>query len=61
MGLFPSVKTDLVPDTGNPIEMIEHVASMIKANVSHPRRAARVGELLCFELVVELSFASESL
>ena len=55
------VKTDLVPDTGNPIEMIEHVASMIKANVSHSRRLPSVGELLCFELLVELPFASESL
>ena len=39
MELFHSVKTDLVPDTGNTIELIEHVASMIKANVFHQRRA----------------------
>ena len=61
MGLFHCVKTDLVPGTGNPIEMIEHVASMIKANLSHSRRAASAGELFCFELVVELPLASESL
>lgn len=61
MELFDSVKTDLVPDTGNIIELIEHIASMIKANVSHSRRLPSVGALLCFQLVVELPLASELL
>ena len=34
---------------------------MIKANVSHSRRLPSVGELLCFQLVVELPLASELL
>ena len=61
MELFDTVKTDLVPNAGNAIELIEHIASMIKANMSHSRRLPSVGELLCFELVVELPLASESL
>ena len=61
MELSDSVKTDLVPNTGNTIEMIEHITSMIKANISHSRRAASARELLFFELVVELPLASESL
>ena len=60
MELFDSVKTNLVPDTGNAFEMIERITSMIKANISHSRRAASARELLCFELVMELPFASES-
>jgi hypothetical protein len=51
------VKTDLVPNTGNIIEMIEHITSMIKANISHPRRAASARKLLCFEFMVELPLA----
>jgi hypothetical protein len=61
MGLFPGVKTDLVPNAGNTLEVIEHITSMIKANISHSRRAASARELLCFELVVELPLASGSL
>lgn len=61
MKLSHSVKTDLIPDTGNTLELIEHITSMIKANISHSRRLPSVGELLCFELVVERSLASESL
>ena len=41
--------------------MIEHITSMIKANISHSRRAASARELLQFELVVELPLALESL
>ena len=41
--------------------MIEHITPMIKANVFHSRRAPSVGDLLCFELVVKLPLASESL
>jgi hypothetical protein len=55
------VKTDLLPNTGNAIETIEHITSMIKANICDSRRAASVGELPCFQLVVELPLASESL
>jgi hypothetical protein len=58
---FGSVKTGLVPNAGDTIEVIEHVTSMIKANISHSRRLPSVGELLCFELVVELPFESQSL
>jgi hypothetical protein len=61
MGLSHSLKTDLMPDAGNTLEVIEHITSMIKANISHSRRLPCVGELLCFELVVELPLASESL
>jgi len=61
MGLSHSVKTDLMPDTGNTLEMIEHITSMIKANILLSRRLPSLGELLCFELVVELPLASESL
>ena len=61
MELSESAKTCLVPNAGNIIELIERIASMIKANVSHSRRLPSVGELLCFELVVELPLASESL
>ena len=35
MELSHSVKTDLVPNAGNIIELIEHIASTIKANVSY--------------------------
>jgi len=61
MGLSHSVKTDLMPDTGNPFEVIEHITSMIKANILRSRRLPGVGELLCFQLVVEMPLASESL
>ena len=60
MELFHSVKTDLVPDAGNTLEVIEHITSMIKANIPRSRRLPSVGELLCFQLVVELPLASES-
>jgi hypothetical protein len=60
MELFDGVKTNLMPDTGNTIETIERITSMIKANISHSCRAASARELLCFELVMELPFASES-
>ena len=59
--LFDSVKTDLVPNARNTLEMIEHITSMIKANFPRSRRLPSVGELLCFELVVEPPLASESL
>ena len=61
MELSDSLKTDLVPNAGNTIEVIEHITSMIKANISYSRRLPSVGELLGFELVVELPLASESL
>lgn len=61
MKLSDSVKTDLVPDAGNTIEVIERITSMIKANISHSGRLPSVRELLCLELVVKLPFASESL
>ena len=61
MELSDSVKTDLVPNAGDTIKMIEHITSMIKANISHSRRATSVRKLLCFELVVELPLALESL
>ena len=61
MKLSESVKTDLVPNAGNTLEVIEDITSMIKANIHHSRRAASVGELLCFQLVLELPLASESL
>ena len=61
MKLADSVKTNLVPNAGDTIEVIEHITSMIKANISHSRHAASRRELLCFELVVQLPLASESL
>lgn len=61
MELSDSVKTCLVPNAGNIIELIEHITSMIKTDISHSRRAASVRQLLCFEPVVELPFALESL
>ena len=61
MKLSESVKTDLVPNAGNTLEVIENITSMIKANIPYSRRAASVGELLCFQLVVELPLALESL
>ena len=60
MGLSHSVKTDLMPDTGNTLEVIEHITSMIKANIPHSRRLPSVGELLCLQFVVELPLAPES-
>ena len=51
--LSDSLKTDLVPNAGNTTEVIEHITSMIKANISHSRRLPSVAELLCLELVVE--------
>ena len=59
MKLSHSVKTDLVPNAGNTLEVIEHITSMIKANIPHSRRLPSVGELLCFQLVVGLPLASE--
>ncbi len=61
MELSDSVKTESVPNAGNTIEVIQRITSMIKANVYYLRRLLSVGELLCFELVVELPLASESL
>lgn len=60
MGLSHSVKTDRMPDTGNTLEVIEHITSMLKAKIPHSRRLPSVGELVCFQLVVGLPLASES-
>ena len=61
MELSGSVKTDLVPNTGDIIEMIKHITSMIKANICDSRCGPGVGELFRFELVVELPRALGSL
>jgi hypothetical protein len=60
-GIIDSVNTDLVPNAGNTIKMVEHITTVVKANTSHPRRLSSEGKLLRFELVVELPIASESL